>query len=109
MVTPPMRWVNGELAVNADPRHDITAHPGYGGGELRAEVRDARGKALPGFAFDDCIPMLHNTAHRNRQDGTLPILWKSGKKMASLAGRRIALAFKLRDAHLYSFKAKRAE
>jgi hypothetical protein len=105
LVTPPLRWVKGELHVNLDPRRDITTHPGYGGGQLLAELRDPAGRPIPGFTFDDCLPLLHNTAHSNRADGTLPVKWKEEKRLAALAGRRVRIAFRLRDAHLYAFKA----
>ena len=106
LVTPPVRWVKGELHLNADPRRDITAHPDYRGGEVRVEVRDVRGRPLAGYRFDDCVPITRNTAHRTNDEAVLPVEWKSRKKMAALAGRHVRLAFRLRDAHLYSFKAK---
>lgn len=105
LVTPPMRWVKGELHVNVDPRRDITTHPGYGGGQLLAEVRDAAGRPIKGFSFDDSLPVVHNTAHSSRADGALPVKWKDDRAMATLAGRTVRIAFRLRDAHLYSFKA----
>jgi hypothetical protein len=101
-----MEWVEGELCLNVDPRRDITTHPGYGGGRVLVEVRDERGDALPGFSFEKCVPVAHNSARTRGADATSPVTWKSEKKMSALAGRRIALAFRLRDAHLYSFKAK---
>jgi len=105
--TPPLRWVRGELHLNVDPRRDLTAHPAYDGGEVRVEVRDARNKPVRGYRFADCVPVTRNTAHRTAGDGTLPVEWNRGRKMAALAGRKIRLAFRLRDAHLYSFKARR--
>jgi hypothetical protein len=105
LVTPPVRWVKGELCLNLDPRRDITTHPHYGGGELRVEVRDAKGAPLKGFTFDDCAALTRNTVRLT--DSMDQVAWNSGKRMASLAGRQVRLAFRLRDAHLYSFRAGR--
>jgi hypothetical protein len=106
VVTPPMRWPKADLLVNADPRRDLALPPRYCDGEVRVEVRDTQGRPVPGFSWDDCAPLVRNTAYRNPTEReTERVQWKRGRRMASLAGRRIRLAFRLRDAHLFSFRA----
>ena len=107
LLTHPMRWPKAELFVNADPRRDLSTHPNTGGGEVRIEVRDTRGRPIDGFTFDDCIPITRNTRASRYGDASDQVCWRQGRLMASLAGRRIRFAFRMRDAHLYSFKARR--
>jgi hypothetical protein len=107
LVTPAMRWPKAELAVNVDPRRDLTSHPRYGGGQALVEARNAQGRPIEGFTFADCEPMTANTERTSGNDASATVLWKAGRRMASLAGRNLRLAFRLRDAHLYSFKARR--
>ena len=109
LVTPPMRWPEAELRVNADPRLDITTHYGCADGEVRVEVRYPGGRPVKGLTFDDCVPQTANTFRDGPGDATRRVEWKSGKRIAELAGRNIRLAFRLRDAHLYTFKAAEPE
>ena len=109
--TPPMRWRRAELHLNVDPRRNLTSFPRRCGGEVRVEVRDVSGKPIKGYTFEDCVPLVRNTAKPNvvaysdRDDATECVRWKRSRKLATLAGQRISLAFKLRDAHIYAFKA----
>jgi len=104
VVTRPMRWPKADLLVNIDSRRNLLSHPYFNStGEVRVEVRDALNRPIKGFAEADCTPMYHNTA--NLEDACIRVAW--GRKSTSkLAGRTIRLAFRLRDAHLYSFRAK---
>jgi len=111
LLTPPMRWPGGELALNADPRRDLAGVPRRCSGEVAAEVRSADGKPLRGFSFADSVPVTHNTSASNElaqgeDDASSTVTWKSGRRMAALKGRSLRLALRLRDAHLFSFKAR---
>ncbi len=109
ILTQTMRWPKAELYLNVDPRHDITTHPHYGGGEVKVEARNSQGIPINGFRFDDCVPVVKNTSRSSFGDATCQVEWKQNKRMESLARRQIRLAFKMRDAHLYSFKTRRPE
>lgn len=85
--TRPVRWPGGELLVNADAR----------GGELKVRISDERRDVLPGYDYDDCVPITGDgTAQR--------IEWK-GKSLDALRGKTVRIEFYLRDAGLYTFRA----
>jgi hypothetical protein len=102
VVTKPMLWPQAELHINVDPRRDLAAHPGFCSGELRVEVRDESNRALDGFSWDDCTPFTGNTVAA--ENSTSPTVWRN-KSARTIAGQIIRLAFRFRDAHLYSFRA----
>jgi len=66
------------------------------GGSLRVEIQDADGKAVPGFAMDDC-----NLQYGDQIDRV--VSWKSGADVSQLAGEPVRVRFELKDADLYSF------
>jgi hypothetical protein len=65
-------------------------------GRVRAEIQDADGKALPGFALDDCPPLFGDTIER-------AVTWKNGGDISALAGKAVRLRFEFRDADVCSF------
>lgn len=96
-----------ELYLNVDPRSDLSVPPSYTEGAVAVEVQDSRGRPVQGFEFARCIPMTTNTAFRNLAGDAMELVrWKGRRRLASLAGRRVRLVFKLRSAHLYGFKAE---
>jgi hypothetical protein len=103
VLTKPMRWPGGDLHVNADPRRDLSSHPGFCVGDIRVEARDAENKPVLGYTWDVCEPVAQTI---DAPDACRKVEWSSGKSMQDLAGKDIRLAFRLRDAHLYSFRAK---
>jgi hypothetical protein len=111
VVTPPLVWPGGELLVNHDTRRNLASHPGYTGsyygtGGVRAEVRDAAGKAIKGFTAADCPIRTGNT---ERIPGCYePVRW-GDRTMDYHRGKRVRLCLRLRDSHLYAFKSGRAE
>lgn len=64
-------------------------------GELRIGLRDADGRAIPGFAVEDCDPIQTN-ATRARAS------WRGSGDTAVLWGRRVQLEFSGTRAKLYS-------
>lgn len=104
VVTKPMLWPKADLQLNVDPRRDLSSHPGFCHGEVRVEVRDVEHSPIKGFTWDDCQPLTGNTI--NLPDACAQVAWKGNKSLRKLAGKSVRLAFQLRDAHLFSFRAK---
>ena len=84
-----LRWPGGRLLVNVDAA----------GGELKARVSDEQRKPVQGFDYDDCTPF---TADSLAHD----ITWQE-HSIEELTGKVIRLEFYLRDADLYTFRARR--
>jgi hypothetical protein len=103
VLTKPLTWPGGDLLVNADARRHITAHRSWGNGRVAVELRDEQNRPLPGYAFDQTQPLPVNT--NSEPDSRARVRWSDDKSARDLAGRRIRLAFRLRDAHLYSYCA----
>lgn len=86
LTTRPLTFKGRHLFVNADAD----------GGELRAEILDADGKALPTFAASDFTPV---TTDRTLQ----PVKWKTSSDLTPLAGKTVRIRFHLTRGRLYSF------
>jgi len=65
-------------------------------GETRVEVQDEAGKAIPGFALDDCTPLKGDLIDQ-------AVTWKGGS-LATLAGKPVRLRFELREADLFALR-----
>ena len=87
VVSKPMLFQGNQLRVNLQaPR-----------GELRAELRDAAGKPMRGFTFADSMPVSG--------DGVaLLVKWHGSIGLDKISGTPIRLAFRLRNAALYSYQ-----
>jgi hypothetical protein len=66
-------------------------------GSVRAELQDASGAALPGFALADCDEIFGDTLERT-------VSWKGQSDVSSLAGKPVSLRLVLSDADVYSLK-----
>ncbi|MCP4642595.1 MAG: hypothetical protein GY851_19275 [bacterium] len=66
-------------------------------GGLRVELQTPDGKAIEGYAMDDCNEVFGDTVDR-------AVTWKNGPDVAKLAGQPIRLRFELRDADLYAYR-----
>ena len=74
------------LCVNADAK----------GGELRAELLDAQGRAIEGFGAAACEPMASDaTRHR--------LTWKGGRTLDALGDAPVRIRFHLKRGKLYAF------
>jgi hypothetical protein len=90
LVTRPVRFSGEHLHVNADLR----------GGELRVEVLDRGGRALPAFSAQACVPVRgDNTRHAVR--------WTSGASLAAIAGEPVRFRFQVTRGRLYAFWVSR--
>ena len=65
-------------------------------GELTIEILDEQGKVLPGFSFDNSVPLVgDSTRHR--------ITWKNFKDLSGFDRMPVRFRFRLRQGKLYSF------
>ena len=65
-------------------------------GEIRVEIRDTDGRALPGFAFADCQPIT--------ADGVrLPVAWRSRPDTSVWGPRPVQVAVSATAASVYAF------
>lgn len=88
LVTKPIRFKGGKLALNFSSS---------AAGGVRVEIQDADGKAMPGFALEDCSPIFGDSIERT-------VTWKTGNDVNALAGKPVRLRFELKDADLFAFK-----
>ena len=66
-------------------------------GGVRVEIQDEEGKAVPGFALNDCPEMLGDEISR-------VVAWTKGSEVSSLIGKTVRLRFAMKDADLYSLR-----
>ncbi|MFM7073849.1 MAG: hypothetical protein ACKO38_18850 [Planctomycetota bacterium] len=66
-------------------------------GGVSVEIQDNEGRPLPGFAMADCREI-------NTDDLDRVVAWKGGADVSELAGKRVKLRFRLKDADLFSFQ-----
>ncbi len=66
-------------------------------GQMRVELQDADGNALPGCALDDCEPIWGDHIART-------VKWKGTPDLGALTGRPVRLRFEMSDADLFSIR-----
>ena len=85
LITKPLSFGGSKLSLNIASR-----------GRTRVELRDSAGAPWPGFALDDCQPIVgDHIAHT--------VSWKGGD-LAPLAGKAVQLRFVMEQADLYAFQ-----
>lgn len=88
LLTQPFRFDGGDLQLN----YSTSA-----AGSLRAELRDADNRPLPGYRLRDCAPLVGDHIER-------VLRWKDDASAAALAGKVVRLRFALQDGDLYSLR-----
>lgn len=68
-----------------------------GRGSIRVEVRDERGKPLPGLTLARCEPLVGDAPET-------PAGWAGRRDLSCLEGRTVQLFFEIRNACLYAWK-----
>lgn len=86
ITTKPLKFVGKSLFLN------ISAPKG----QATVEILGADGKPVPGFAQQDAVPVVGD-------DVRIPVSWKGGTDVGSLAGKTVALRIYLKAASLYAF------
>jgi hypothetical protein len=85
LLTKPLTFAGAKLSLNIVSK-----------GATRVEVQDASGKAIPGFALNDCAAITGDFVDHT-------VTWKGGS-LASLAGRPVRLRFELQQADLFALQ-----
>jgi hypothetical protein len=85
LITKPLTFSGSKLTVNIASQ-----------GTTRVELQDADGKALPGFALEDCTPVQGDFIDR-------AVVWKGGS-LAAIAGKPVKLRFVLQQADLFALR-----
>lgn len=68
-------------------------------GQIKVAVLDVAGKEIPGFGFDDCIPVKGDDLENE-------VVWKGGKRIVALPKQPLRLKFQLEKATFYAFYVK---
>jgi len=87
LVTKPFTFTGSELVLNILSK-----------GETRAELQDATGNVLPGFALNDCTPITADSIEH-------VVIWKGGP-LSAHSGKPVRLRFALKDADLFALQFK---
>jgi len=89
LTTKPLKVAGGQLEVN------YLARPG---GYVRAEIQDAEGQPLAGFAAEDCEPLKGDQIAR-------VVSWR-GDKQGPFTQNPVRVRFDVKDADVYAFRFK---
>jgi hypothetical protein len=87
-VTKPFTFTGSRLEIN----YSTSA-----AGQMRVEIQDADGTALPGFTLEDCEPIWGD--HIARTVG-----WKGAPDLTVFAGKPVRIRFEMSDADLFSIR-----
>ncbi len=87
-MTQPLRFGVGRLRVNARPTST--------GGALRAEILDADGTPLPGYAANECQAVAEDAI-----DGT--IRWTETDKVPATSADGARIRFVMKNVQIFSF------
>lgn len=87
MLTFPIECTGQELFVN----YSTSA-----GGSVRVEMQSAAGTAIPGFTFEDCVPLVGDSIEQ-------VVRWKSTSDLSQIQ-QPIRLRFQLQEADVYSLQ-----
>ncbi len=88
LVTPLITFQGRRLELNLDAG---------AGGSARVELLDRQGRPISGYTREDASPLYGNSVR-------MPVSWRSGTDLQSLAGKPIRVRFLMRDCKLYAFQ-----
>lgn len=87
-LTKPLTFTGKELEIN---------YATSAAGQMRVELQDASGAALPGFTLEECEPIWGDHVAR-------VVKWKPAADLGALAGKEVRLRFEMSDADLFALK-----
>ena len=108
LVTRPMVWPGGDLAINASTSSALEGDPRLKDGDMRVEVLNPEGRCVEGFCGEDSVRYCDNMPMRGFTDSAV-LRWPQDRSLDELAGRTIRLVFHMEYAHLYSFRSTAAK
>ncbi|MEE3372622.1 MAG: hypothetical protein VX346_25020 [Planctomycetota bacterium] len=88
LTTKPFRFRGKQLDIN----YSTSA-----AGSVRIEVQDSEGRPIPGYALDDCLPLVGDSIEHT-------VGWKQGTDVSPLSGKTVRLRWILTDADVFSFR-----
>jgi len=88
LFTKPLVFAGQELVINFSTS---------AAGSVRVELRDPKGKPIPGHTLRDCPEIYGDSIEQ-------AVSWKRGRDVSGLAGKPVRLRFVLKDADLYSIR-----
>ncbi len=88
MLTHPLKFKGQELVIN----YSTSA-----GGNLRIEIQDQNGKALPGYTLPDCNNLVGDAIEQT-------VGWKHGSDLSALAGQPVRLRIVMQEADLFAIQ-----
>lgn len=88
MLSKPIVFAGKEMVIN---------YSTSGAGGVRTELQDAGGKAIPGFALDDC-PVAYGDEIEH------VVRWNGGTDVSALTGKPVRVKFEIKDADVYSIR-----
>jgi hypothetical protein len=88
VVTVPIKCTGRQLLVN----YDAGAW-----GDVRVELLDADGKAIPEYTKSDSAMLIANEIYA-------PVQWSNRRDLGPLAGKEIRIRYYIKDARLFSFR-----
>ena len=86
MLTKPFAFAGRELHIN----YSTSA-----AGDIRVEIQEPNGNAIPPFTLTECVPIIGDQIDR-------VVAWNDGSDVRRLAGQPIRLRFVMKDADLFS-------
>lgn len=88
MVTKPLIFEGDELLLNVSTSIR---------GGVRVELQNSDGESLPGFALDNCVPIIDDCVEH-------VVHWREGNSVGRYAGQPIRLRFVMSDSDLFSLR-----
>ncbi|MCA1808006.1 MAG: hypothetical protein LC725_00830 [Lentisphaerae bacterium] len=93
MLTRPLIFDGNDLALNYS-----TSAAGW----CKVEIQTPDGQPLPGFALEDCLPLVGDHIERS-------VAWQNGSDLGALAGRPVRVRFVMAECDLYALRFRAVE
>jgi hypothetical protein len=98
-VTLPLTFSGNRLELNADCGPAAEHWPA---GAIRVELQEPDGTPIPGFALDECQPVVGDSVRHT-------VSWKAGADVGSRAGKPTRMRCVATDATLFAFQFARRQ
>jgi len=105
LLTKPLRWPGGDLEINAETRTSLVDYFGLHDGAVRVAVFDSCRNPISGFSLEESVPFVGDTESRRGGQEYHKPEWTSARNLNELKGQNVRLAFYIRSARLYAFRA----